>query len=169
MPAMAGGKVREAAWMGGMKCALVTDGRLACWSPGGGWRTIEGVFTDVDVGWKTVCALDRDHHAHCWDGRDLSPLPSPVPAVRFQQIVVVSGHGDGLCGVSADSTVQCFARESDGRAPPAPGPGRFIQITEAAGTLCGVTASAQVECWGDTWPPLNRPYQSRKTPALNPF
>jgi hypothetical protein len=167
LPEGAKGRVREASWAGSLICAVSEGGRMAC-SNAGTTRTFEGRFTDLDVGAAGLCATDSAAHPHCWDAQALSPRPTALAQIRLHGIVVTAGSKASVCGIGADGRVQC-APLTPGKGVLAPTDERFTQIAEGAGNLCGVTTGGRIQCWGDSWPPIVRAYESRAAyGGLNP-
>jgi hypothetical protein len=114
---------------GGYSCAPCPDGYLgsgdlACFLPP----------TEPFIGLARSCALEQSGHIYCWG------LASRDPPLQDQSFVRISGSTGNLCGLEADGSVTCRAREAP--------PGEFDDVVAGGAQDCGLRPDHTIECWG---------------------
>jgi alpha-tubulin suppressor-like RCC1 family protein len=123
-------------------CAVVDDGRVACW----GWRQ-GGLLGDG----KTKGSVGVPRQFVQYDGVDL----------QVKQISIGVSH---TCAVRLDNQVVCWGRNDFGALGTGDRKNRatpqlvvstalkfptFRSISAGAGSTCGVTLTSDIACWGD--------------------
>ena len=147
-------------------CAIDSEGAMDCWGARGLTSPPSSVYTQVDGGDVSMCALRVDKTLFCWGvGQD----PDRVEDVEYdfdQAVPPVGAFIDvsaGLfhtCGVTEDGEMRCWglgvvegygneerggSYDTDQALPPS---GDFVQV--AAGYLhsCGIHEDGTLACWG---------------------
>ena len=120
-----------------LACAVLDDGRLACWGCAGCWGDkppplglpvvapsvpffVEGIsdVVQVAIGGRHICTLHKDGNVRCW-GDDLAGQLGP------------DGGGAGLKPIVV------------------PGLGQVVDIDAGAATTCALRKDRTAVCWGD--------------------
>ena len=153
-------------------CALLSDGRIACW--GGNWAgqltgddkpigpvIAQGIAdaSHVAAGFSRTCAV-RDGEVWCW-GRISTSLnskePVKVDGISGAVSVAIGGNmtqGPGrqhACALLADGTLTCWGDGPLGDnlpATPMPGVEDAVELTSANGHTCVRRQGGEVFCWG---------------------
>ncbi|KPJ91507.1 MAG: hypothetical protein AMS18_08580 [Gemmatimonas sp. SG8_17] len=131
-------------------------------------------FAKVDVGWTHSCALDTEGDAYCWGTEpigsnrwgqmgigttDLDEHPTPeavLGGLKFRDIVAGNGY---TCAVDTEGHAHCWGLAHDGqlgigidtlRVLPVrvETAASFVTLSAESSRVCGLTADAQVVCWG---------------------
>ncbi len=161
---------------GELTCALLRDGRVACWGrndmrqiepgmpPGMGPRQfafpnlVAGVTdaAEITAGPNHVCARRRDAAVLCWGQNATKPN---LVSFGLAMPIAMAAGGQHTCALTADGAVQCWGSntwrqlgdESETtRAAPAPVPGVTGAVALAAGGrhTCARLRDGSVTCWG---------------------
>lgn len=151
-----------------MSCALLRDGRVACWGLNDhrqlGFATDTRSATPVDTcaldrvirlaaSGSTTCALRRDGTVACWgtglDHAGHTAVPTPRPDAL--DIVDLVGSQEGICALDRAGAVRCWRSWPTPIAvPPAP----VTRIALGRFGLCGVHRDGTVSCGGVAVPDL---------------
>jgi hypothetical protein len=121
-------------------------------------------FTELAVGFSSVCAMDGNRTVHCFGplGMSVTPLPA-VPAMRH----IAGGDGYDFCGLSeADSTAWCW-NVATAAAAAVPSSPAFVDLEmDNLGSLtaCGRLVDLTASCWG-AGPLGNGSFTSSATPV----
>ncbi|MBU1535932.1 hypothetical protein KKF84_11475, partial [Myxococcota bacterium] len=173
---------------GDFTCALGTSGNVFCWGEGTAGQLGDGrlhdsltpvavfmppgrVFTDIEAGTATVCAIDDLNHAWCW-GRGLSGelgagsgvlssgIPVPVNMPVGRTFYSVSVGGSTVCARDNQSELWCWGSNAYGQL----GTGNFIgsftpqkvdgitgvyQFSTGISQVCVTTNARELYCWGN--------------------
>ncbi len=155
---------------GGLHCALLADGTVACWGRTERWPDLPlarptrapGIerATQLSVDRYSVCARIEDGTVRCWggalDGRLHMTRPSSLPLAHVAQIEV----GDILCARFDDGSVACWGDNALGQlgdgttlARDAPGPRVLgihdaVDLTVSRDLACAQLRDRSVWCWG---------------------
>ncbi len=148
-------------------CALVCDGRVACWgdnkmgqvgvASGGAnvtspvWVPLPAPARQVVVGFEHTCALLDDATAWCWgdnrrgqvDGaREESSLPFPVAVAGLTPARFLAAGWDSTCAIMASGELRCVGSNTHGQlgSESAGGESRTPLVVAPA---AGVTGSAR--------------------------
>jgi len=125
---------------GGTVCAVLTDGSLRCWGPGGDGELGNGTFADsttpaavsglgpgtvasVSSGSGHVCAALTDGTARCWGNNDYGQLgigsgtgsSTPVTVPGLSGVIEVSAARQHSCALLGDGTVRCWGTNDVGQ------------------------------------------------------
>ena len=171
----------------GLGCGL-KQGNLWCWGqdswvstppvsegPANQWQSTfpapglvaEGRgYTDLAVGFLSVCALDPAGTVECFghpSGFAITPLPAVPPMRR-----IAGGEHSRFCGLTvSDSTAWCWYVHGASAAP-VPGSPAFVdlEMEDYGGHMiaCGRVADSSAACWGDG-PLGDGTYDSSATPV----
>lgn len=132
-------------------CGVATDGSSWCW----------GVNRDGELGTRTTldtCDIPGIERVSC------TGTPQRVAgAPAFTQLVLTGGYGHS-CGLDPDGRAWCWGfglggqlgdglNASSSTPVAVAGDHRFerLRISDAAEATCGVTAGAELWCWGYNW------------------
>ena len=131
-------------------CALSGDG-LTCWGKGfpDGAEAIQGIplLSNIQAGAGFVCGLTSDDDLACWnnDRRELA-----ITIGSFISLGVGLRHA---CAIKSDGSVFCNDEDKNHYSlrsqPPST---KFVQIAGGSHHACGITESADIECWGSGMP-----------------
>jgi alpha-tubulin suppressor-like RCC1 family protein len=131
-----GGGLVDVAVGGSHACAVLTDGRVACWGANGAGQLGDGtaasraypvqadgagdaIAVALGGGLKSghTCALAGDGHAWCWGLDDYGQLglggegeqapPRALPLKRLRAIAAGTWH---TCAIARDTTLSCWGR-----------------------------------------------------------
>ncbi|MGZ3332095.1 MAG: RCC1 domain-containing protein [Gemmatimonadaceae bacterium] len=130
-----------------------------------------GIFTAVDVGDNTTCALDQSGRAYCWGSNSGGLLGTGETALRVTRAQLVMNVPSAFHSISVGADHQC-ALTSDGRGFCWGGNGRgqlgagvqvqpgsvasiaggltFASISAGDGYTCAITTQHLGYCWGDS-------------------
>ena len=130
-----------------------------------------GIFSAVDVGDNTTCALDQSGRAYCWGSNSEGLLGTGETALRVTRAQLVVNVPSAFHSISVGADHQC-ALTSDGRGFCWGGNGRgqlgagvqveprivasiaggltFASISAGDGYTCAITTQHLAYCWGDS-------------------
>ncbi len=109
-----------------------------------------GDFLSVTGGSSSsACALDREGKAFCWGSS--SAINSPPADKRFSALAVLTTTG--ACGIEIEEDARPGGRLACWGEVPGDGDipipvGRFLNITAATSSYCGITVEHRMRCWG---------------------
>jgi hypothetical protein len=144
-------------------CALRASGAIACW-----YKELallpppEILGTQLVVGGKHVCALDRERKVHCWTSHDMSGPPTlrSIPGLAGARTIVGGGSADPdgqgrICVLFEDGAVACAEVAKYLIGDPAIDPPKRIANLPTAtalfvgsGFTCAAVRDGGVMCWG---------------------
>lgn len=165
-----GGLIAIACFTGGVALtAACTDSTGSLDRRIGGPDKASGIFSAVDVGDNTTCALDQSGRAYCWGSNfggllgvretayrvTVPTLVVNVPAA-FRSISVGADHqcaltsdGRGFCwGGNRGGQLGAGVQVQPGRAAPIAGDLTFTSISAGDGYTCAITTEHLAYCWG---------------------
>jgi hypothetical protein len=95
---------------GGHVCALLADGRVACWghdrfARGRSLRAFEAPAVQMAVGADEACAVLRDGTVSCWGTREAAEVPHVTDVVRVR---IASHDPTFMCAVTRVGSVLCW-------------------------------------------------------------
>ena len=128
------------------------DGEAVCWGPSGAsvHKTLDGPFTDVDVGANHACGLRATGVIECWGYGQTNTGSWPemgqsiVPDERFVALDVGYGY---TCGVTTAGDISCWGMNDVGQAEDRAGP--FIAVSANVFHTCGLRGAHRC---GRRWP-----------------
>lgn len=152
-------------------CALLDDGRVACWGSnftgalGTGDRYTRIIPSPVDLpkpatavaaGGEHTCALLADRTVSCWGrnweaqlgtGSDSGPVARPVPVAGLDSVVAIGSGQNHTCALRADATAWCWGNGGNGQIGPAWDYGMTapVQIT-GVGDVAGLSVGLYHTC-----------------------
>jgi len=130
---------------------------------------VSGIFTAVDVGDNTTCALDQSGRAYCWGSNSGGLLGTGETALRVTraQLVVnvpsafysISVGADHQCALTIDGRGFCWGGNGGGQlgagvegppgtVTPIAGGLTFTSISAGDGYTCAITTQQLAYCWG---------------------
>lgn len=125
-------------------CGLTSAGVLECWGSNyrGKAEPPPGTYIDFDLSHDAGCAIDEDHHLHCWPDIEWENIPWGMPQGRFQSLSLTGV----LCVLDLEGKVSCPRLEHDGFSPPE----RLVatQVDSGFGMACALDEEHYAHCWG---------------------
>jgi hypothetical protein len=171
-----GGKTAIAIDAYGSTCAVLSDGRLACWGDITGTfyghstvpvavPNLPGAVKAISTGYYASCALIAGGTVVCWGTDSQGQLngqamfdPS-IPVAILSGAIAVSTGLDHTCAVLSDGTVRCWGSNLSGAlGNGTTNPSKAIEtvknitgavaISGSGSTTCALLSDATVTCWG---------------------
>lgn len=94
--------------------ALDPAGEIVCWGNDDYDQCADaptGTFVHLSAARHRSCALDPQHHIHCWGTSSLVPQP---PEGEFVELTL----GSNACGVRQDGYIVCWGYDEWGETTP---------------------------------------------------
>ncbi|RUO71767.1 InlB B-repeat-containing protein [Idiomarina ramblicola] len=125
-------------------CGIRYDKTLHCWSESVA-DVPTGYYSEIDVGNGFACAIRDDGKLLCW-GSSFLAYAAPAGAGPYHSLSIGQSRA---CVLDGSGRAQCWGENTDFF--PAPDT-QFVQLSLSSHrdyfSVCGVTASGEVECWG---------------------
>ena len=131
-------------------CAL-DDGALMCWGAGfpDNAESIQGIppLSGIQAGFGFTCGLTPDADMACLDNGDSELAITPGP---FTSLGVGLHH---VCAIRTNGSVFCSLEDREHHSRRSqPSSTKFVQISGGWYHSCGITETADIECWGSGVP-----------------
>jgi alpha-tubulin suppressor-like RCC1 family protein len=162
---------------GSEACALLTDGRVACWGSNGAGRemlrptlvpSLRGASA-IAVGIANACAVVAGGAVDCWgsnsngqlgDGKATAASARPVRVIGVKTARALAAGLAHTCALLLNGNVDCWGANTNGElgngqladsnvpVPVSGLKGSAVSIAAGDGHTCALLASGSVECWG---------------------
>jgi alpha-tubulin suppressor-like RCC1 family protein len=158
-------------------CALLADGRVACWGQDVGGEIGDGTnqvyvpspsivpglqgVQSLALSGTRVYAVLADGTVQAWGSDGDVSSTSPVAVPGLSGVVSVAGAEKHACALLSDGTVDCWGDNfggelgqgtfyGDSAVPlPVPGLSNVVAIDASSGGNCALLGDGTVRCWGD--------------------
>lgn len=169
--AVAGKRAKGATWLSvghRQACAVVADGKVACWGARDGDPSELSGITRVSAGYPNACAITDDAHVRCWGTNVYGALGDGTidrakGTVQVADLADVTALGVGwmsTCAVRKNGDVLCWGSNQkgalgDGTSVTHRTPTRVrldrpaVDVTGGEHFFCARLVGGGVRCWGD--------------------